>query len=86
MQWLIAYDISNDQTRFKVSNFLLNYGYRLQYSVFYIPNATKREIEEIRSKIREMVNPRTDRVFFYPIKKIDVFKGYPLQPWDITVI
>ncbi len=86
MEWLIAYDISNNQIRNKVSNFLLRYGYRIQYSVFYIPKATRKEIETIRNEVSRMINRRTDRVFFYPIKKIDIFKGYPLQPWDITVV
>jgi len=84
--WVVAYDISDTKVRNKVSKILTHYGYRVQLSVFYIPEASYAQIEILKEKIKPLINLRTDRVFFYPIEKITVFKGYPLQPWDITIL
>ena len=86
MRWIVAYDISSNKVRNKVSNILTKYGYRVQYSVFYIPDATRKDIENLIETIKPLINPKTDRVFFYPIEDITVFKGYPLQPWDIQIL
>ena len=86
MQWIVAYDISSDKVRNKVSNILTKYGYRIQYSVFYIPQASRKEIEDLKETIKPLINLKTDRVFFYPIEEITVFRGYPLQPWDIHIL
>jgi len=86
MQWIVAYDISSTKIRNKVSNILTKYGYRIQYSVFYIPEASRDEIEDLKEIIKPLINPKTDRIFFYPIEEIVVFKGYPIQPWDIQIL
>ncbi len=86
MKWIVAYDISSNKIRNKVSNILTHYGYRIQYSVFYIPEASRKEIENLKETLKEIIDLRTDRVFFYPIEDITVFKGYPLQPWDIYIL
>ncbi|HIP42349.1 MAG TPA: CRISPR-associated endonuclease Cas2 [Aquifex aeolicus] len=86
MQWIVAYDISSNKIRNRVSNILIKYGYRIQYSVFYIPEASRKEIEDLKEIIKPLINPKTDRIFFYPIEEITVFKGYPIQPWDIQIL
>ncbi|QWK20613.1 MAG: CRISPR-associated endonuclease Cas2 [Hydrogenobacter thermophilus] len=86
MKYLVAYDISNDTVRAKVSRILLNYGYRIQLSVFYIPEISQAELDVLYLRIRKLVNPKTDRVFFYPVEEIEVFEGYPLQPWEVEIV
>jgi CRISPR-associated protein Cas2 len=47
---IIAYDISNDQTRLKFSKFLGKYGVRVQFSVFEISHST-RVLNIVKAKI-----------------------------------
>ena len=86
MRYLVAYDISKDTVRAKVSRILLNYGNRIQLSVFYIPNISQAELNALYLRIKKLVNPKTDRVFFYPVEEIEVFEGYPLQPWEVDIV
>ena len=86
MKYLVAYDISEDGTRVKVSRVLSRYGFRIQLSVFYIPHISERELEALFINIKKLVNPRTDRVFFYPIEEVEVFEGYPLESPEVLVL
>lgn len=81
MDYLIVYDISDYKKRLKVSRILQRYGYRIQYSAFYLPNIDKNIVKELYNQIEEIVDKRSDRVFFYPVDPPEVFKGYPLEPW-----
>lgn len=86
MKYVVAYDISKDEVRNKVCRFLSKFGYRIQLSVFYLPDVSEREVDLIVHEIRRMVNPRRDRVFFYPVQEIEVFEGYPIEPWEVEVV
>jgi len=86
MVWLVAYDISDDAKRQKVGKLLSKYGFRIQYSVFYIPSASESEIEKLRLEIKHIVNRKTDRVFFYPLEGFPMLMGYPLEPFDLEVL
>ena len=86
MKYIVAYDISDNTIRQKVARILTRYGYRIQLSVFYIPEISEAEIELLYKEIRKLVNRKTDRVFFYPVDEIEVFNGYPIEPWNIEVI
>ncbi len=86
VRYLIAYDISDSSVRSKVSRILSEYGYRIQLSVFYVPEITSSELESLYLSLKKLVNPRTDRVFFYPVEEIEVFEGYPLEPWEVDVL
>lgn len=86
MKYVVAYDISKDEVRNKVCRFLSKFGYRIQLSVFYLPDVSEREVDLIVREIRGMVNPRRDRVFFYPVQEIEVFEGYPIEPWEVEVV
>ncbi len=85
MHYLIVYDISNDKTRLKVARFLQKYGYRVQLSAFYLPDIDNETLDYIYTKIYELINKTTDRVFFYPVHPPEIFKGYPLEPWECFV-
>jgi len=50
--WIIAYDVSDDKRRREVSKVLTNYGYRVQYSVFYLPQASDGEVYELKEKLK----------------------------------
>ncbi|NPA40770.1 MAG: CRISPR-associated endonuclease Cas2 [Aquificae bacterium] len=86
MKYLVAYDISDNRTRLKVSRLLTKYGYRIQLSVFYIPHITEGELENLYREVKNMVNPKRDRVYFYPVERIEVFEGYPIEPWTVEVL
>ncbi len=86
MKYVIAYDIRNSKTRTKISRLLTKYGYRIQLSVFYLPSVSEGELNKLYSDIKKLINPRTDRVFFYPVEDIEVFEGYPIEPWEVEVL
>jgi len=86
MRYLVAYDISDNKTRAKISRLLSRYGYRIQLSVFYLPDVSEGEVEALYLTIKRMVNRKRDRVFFYPVERIEVFEGYPYEPFDVEVI
>ena len=86
MKYVVAYDISDNRIRHKVARMLTKYGYRIQLSVFYIPEISEAEVELLYREIKKLVNRKTDRVFFYPVDEIEVFEGYPIEPWNIEVV
>jgi len=86
MRYIVAYDISKSAVRVRVSKILTKYGYRIQLSVFYLPNVTEGELELIYKEIKALINPRTDKVFFYPVEEIEVFKGFPIEPWEVEIV
>jgi len=63
MHLFIAYDISSDKKRNKVSKLLEDFGVRIQFSVFEC-ELTKRELKEIKAKLSELINQKTDSVLF----------------------
>ena len=63
---LISYDISDNRRRNKVANYLLDFGQRVQYSVFEI--SENREIlEEIFSHLQTLITPEKDSIRMYII-------------------
>jgi CRISPR-associated protein Cas2 len=86
MRYLVAYDISDNSTRAKVSRLLSRYGYRIQLSVFFLPDVSEAEVEALYITIKGMVDRRRDRVFFYPVEEIEIFEGYPYEPWSVEVV
>ncbi len=61
---LITYDITSDKIRNKVSKILLDYGRRVQYSVFE-SDMTEKELERVLKKIKSLIDTTTDNVKFY---------------------
>jgi len=82
----VAYDVSREEVRNKVARLLSNYGYRVQLSVFFVRGLSQREAERLLNELKKLVNPKTDRVFMYPVKGIDFFKGYPVEPTAFVVL
>jgi CRISPR-associated protein Cas2 len=83
MKVVVAYDVSDDTTRNKLSQLLSSYGYRYQLSVFYIPSITRTEVDKLVKRIKRIINPKTDRVRIYLVENLELVKGYILEPWEI---
>ena len=82
MKVVIAYDISDDGRRNKLSQLLASYGYRYQLSVFYIPSITRSELEKLTERVKRIINPKTDRVRVYLVENLEWVEGYILEPWE----
>lgn len=70
-RYLVAYDISDDRRRLRVSSALQSYGDRVQYSVFIV-DASRVRIERARRSLLSIIDPKTDSVLFCDVG--------PLQP------
>lgn len=86
MDYLVVYDISFSETRNKVMNILIRYGYHIGYSTFYLENIKQKDLQLIVQEIEKVIDQYTDRVFFYPVEKIEAFYGFPLEPWKLFVL
>ena len=64
MTYVISYDICNTKRRNKISKILLDYGIRVQYSVFEC-DINKKQITEIKAKIMEVIDKKKDKVNVY---------------------
>ncbi len=91
MKYVISFDISNDRTRYKAAKILLEYGYRVQESVFE-GFLSKESIAEIQSKLSNLINPQTDSVRIYPLcldceKKVEIIgNGKKVEETDYIII
>ncbi|GJQ31786.1 MAG: hypothetical protein HBSAPP04_06250 [Ignavibacteriaceae bacterium] len=68
MFYLVTYDVAKDRRRKKMSDFLLEYGVRVQYSVFEC-DLTEKDVQAIMKKAEELIDPATDSVLIYPLCK-----------------
>ena len=80
---LAIYDIQNDKLRTQLSNFLKQFGRRIQYSVFEIKNSP-RVIENIKTEINSNFEKRfsqADSVLIFQIPdSANILRfGYPLN-------
>lgn len=78
---ILSYDIQNDKLRTEFSKFVLQYGRRLQFSVYEIANS-KRLLELVKIEIKDRFEDRfkqSDSVYIFEIKNDEnIIKfGYP---------
>jgi CRISPR-associated protein Cas2 len=66
MIYLIAYDISENHIRNKVSEHLAGWGRRVQKSLFEC-DLDRKELEQVTSYILELIDPSEDRCSVYKI-------------------
>jgi len=66
MKYVISFDITDDRKRYRAVKILLEYGYRVQKSVFegFI---NKERVQECRKKLVSVIDPKTDSVRIYPL-------------------
>ena len=65
-RYIIAYDISKNKNRKKVSDLLVQYGIRSNFSVFECL-LDPGKLNEIMTKIEFLISSQTDRVLIYPV-------------------
>ena len=68
MFYLVTYDVAKNKRRKKVSDLLLEYGVRIQYSVFEC-DLSEKDVYTLEHKIMEMIDLSSDSVLFYPLCK-----------------
>ena len=66
MQALIAYDVSDDARRYRVTCVLLDYGQRVQESVFWV-ECDEDLVERIRERLRAAIDPACDNVWWVTV-------------------
>ena len=77
MHFVVAYDVVKDRRREKVMNTLKNFGLRVQYSVFEC-ELTTGKLEELRERLRTLIDPRRDRLHIYPLCDACFFRSESL--------
>ncbi len=63
---VIAYDCSDDKRRLKVAKILLDYGYRVQYSVFEA-DLDDELLKELIDRLQKVINVEEDSIRIYHI-------------------
>lgn len=68
MKYVVAYDITNNKRRKKLSELLDKYGTRVNYSVYEIElNKTKQTSLLHEIKLKKLINKKYDSLRFYHI-------------------
>lgn len=62
---VIAFDISDDRTRYRVVELLREYAVRVQKSVFEAAMLPPPELQRLRERVDSLIDPETDRVRYY---------------------
>lgn len=65
MAWLIAYDIRDPKRWRKVYRLVCEHGYRLQYSLFWLP-VDRKTLLRLEAALKRVIDPSTDDIRFYP--------------------
>ena len=88
---VVSYDIVNDKTRNKISKTMLDFGTRIQYSVFEC-NLTEEQIKKMTKKLKRILNEKEDsiRIYFlceHCLKKTEVLgKGEITKDREIYIL
>jgi CRISPR-associated protein Cas2 len=64
MLYIISYDIPNDKRRLRIANLLLNYGMRVQYSVFEC-RLSEALLAKLRARLEKLLQPDEDNIRVY---------------------
>jgi CRISPR-associated protein Cas2 len=64
MQYVVCYDIADDQRRERLARVLLDFGSRIQESVF-LAHLDDTLAANMRERIRKLVDPDLDRVHLF---------------------
>ena len=63
---VIAYDISDNRRRYRVTKALKQYGTAINMSVFECM-LTDSQFEKLRIKLEKLINSESDKIVYYPI-------------------
>lgn len=64
MFYIVSYDIKNNKRRLKIAKTLLDYGTRVQYSVFEC-NLNDKQVQKLREIIDRLIDEQEDTVRIY---------------------
>jgi CRISPR-associated protein Cas2 len=65
MRTVIAFDISDDRTRYRVVKILREYSVRVQKSLFEAPLLDRAAYLRMRSRLEREIDPTTDSLRYY---------------------
>ena len=91
MLYVISYDIPDDERRLKVAKILLDFGRRVQYSVFEA-HLDWSSLENLKERLQKVISQAEDSIGIYRIcgecKKFIVILGEKMitQEPDVYVI
>ncbi len=63
---IVSYDIVDNKRRSKVSKCMMQFGDRVQFSVFEC-NVESAEMEKMRLKLKKIINEKDDNIRIYTI-------------------
>ncbi len=66
MQYVITYDIADEQRRARLASALLDFGRRIEESVF-LANVDEELAGQMRGRIRQAIEPREDCVHVFAL-------------------
>ena len=66
-RYVVAYDIPDSKRRNQVSDTLLAYGKKVNYSVFEIQIKSKAEVKALEDKLLTILKPKEDSLRFYTL-------------------
>lgn len=84
--YLIAYDISNEKRLAKVAKILEKFAFRIQYSVFFLPQATLKEKNQLKALLVEVIKQDEDDLRIYKVdikNSLALFSGIDLNHINI---
>jgi len=64
---LVSYDISDNKRRNKIAKTLLDYGERVQYSVFEC-NLNQKLQNTLEKELKKIINAEKDSIRIYPMR------------------
>jgi len=62
--YLVCFDLSDDRVRARVGRELLKFGWRVQESVFEIMLDSENELQQLRERIRSLLDGETEVRFY----------------------
>ncbi|MGV9917259.1 CRISPR-associated endonuclease Cas2 [Streptomyces cellulosae] len=65
---LVTYDIADDDRRSEISDFLAAHGARVQYSVFEVTLPTKKAVQQLRGRLRKLIDREEGQIRLYPLQ------------------
>ncbi len=69
MTYLVSYDVADDTRRLRLSKVLLDYGKRVQESVFWVELEEEELVERMKARVRREVSEGEDSVWVVALCK-----------------
>ena len=83
MQYVICYDISDDRRRSRISSLLLDFGTRVQESVF-VAHLDERLFERMHERLSTVVDDDWDKVHVFALCASCESKGWTLGQGQVV--